>query len=60
MTTFRLNRLGAFALAIALLFVGLTGSIARAGTTGSITGTITDTTTKKPLANVRVHAASPS
>jgi len=60
MTTFRLNRLGAFALSMALLFLGLTGSNARAGTTGSITGTITDTATKKPLANVRVHAASPS
>ena len=58
MTTFRPFHWGA--LVIALLFVGFTGASAPAGTTGSITGTVTDGVTKKPLANVGVRAASPS
>ncbi len=54
--TSRLSRVGAFTLA-ALFFA--TGSIALAGTTGSITGTVRDNG-NHPISGVSVTAASPS
>ena len=59
MTT-HLHRWRTFVLALIVAFVAFTGTTTIAGTTGSITGTITDGGTKKPLANVRVRAASAS
>ncbi len=59
MTT-QLHRWKTFVFALVVAFVACTGASAFAGTTGSITGTIIDGGTKKPLANVRVRAASVS
>ena len=46
----------------ALVFVAVVGyrQVAFAGTTGTITGTIFDTTTKAPIAGATVSAVSPS
>jgi len=59
MTT-HLRRWRTFVLALIVSFVAFTGTSTFAGTTGSITGTITDGGTNKPLANARVRAASAS
>jgi hypothetical protein len=48
----------AFSLALALA-ICQQGSV-RAGTTGNLSGTISDASTKQPLAGVRITAASPS
>jgi len=50
----------AAAITIGLTLYGLTIQPAFAGTTGSISGTVTDASTQKPLADVRVAAVSPS
>ncbi|BDE07640.1 hypothetical protein WPS_29160 [Vulcanimicrobium alpinum] len=47
-------------LSVLALFVAMLGGIARGGTTGSISGTIVDAATKKPLSGATVTATAPS
>jgi hypothetical protein len=54
-----LSRLGAVMLGALLVAVVLAGP-ASAATTGTISGTVTDTATKKPIAGATVTASSPS
>jgi Carboxypeptidase regulatory-like domain/TonB dependent receptor/TonB-dependent Receptor Plug Domain len=48
------------AAALVLVMVLCQGVVVQAGTTGSLSGTVTDVSTKQPIAGVKVTAASPS
>ena len=56
----RSNVLTSVALAIVLCVTNCSDAFAAGGQTGNIAGVITDATTKLPLSNVTVRAASPS
>src|SRR5690242_2283702 len=61
MRKFRQWRVAAGLLTFALAIAGfMTPHAAIAGTTGTITGTVTDAASGSPIANVRVTAAAPS